>query len=93
MRRPPCKKLVDGIFVDCKERCLGCHSTCKKYAEYDEQNIQDRKQRLLDLELQESDQTRWQTAAAKRKAAYMRSMKRRQDEREYMLHGDGQAGR
>ena len=34
MKLPPCR-IIDGYEThDCPERHLGCHSTCKRYAEY-----------------------------------------------------------
>ena len=34
MQKPPCKK--NG--VDCPKRTIGCHSSCKEYIEYAEEN-------------------------------------------------------
>ena len=84
MRKPPCKKLVDGVWVDCEKRCLGCHSWCKAYSEYDEANIEERKERLRKLDLDASDTARIVNADKNRRSAYQRHMKKR-DENNFAL--------
>lgn len=74
--KPPCRY--------CEARCLGCHSTCEKYKEYDEERKEIRKERMKEIQLDESETFRIVNAERNRKSAYQRHMKKR-DENAFAL--------
>lgn len=74
--KPPCKKEVNNVLVDCEKRCSGCRDTCEEWAEYQAVLIAEREKRRVNCMLTDMEKER-AAAIRSRDNQMSRMMKKR----------------
>lgn len=56
--KPPCKREVNGVLVECEKRCNGCRNTCEDWFKYQAEQEAKREQRRIACMLNEMTKER-----------------------------------